>query len=89
MDFGALEGTRTPDPLLRRQLLYPPELQAHRIRNILHYITMVLVLQQEFFKNSKIFLENREDFQKNRKKVLRMQKNLLTIALCDIIITRL
>ena len=25
---GALEGTRTPDPLLRRQLLYPPELQA-------------------------------------------------------------
>ena len=26
---GALEGTRTPDPLLRRQLLYPPELQAH------------------------------------------------------------
>lgn len=26
--FGAPEGTRTPDPLLRRQLLYPPELQA-------------------------------------------------------------
>ena len=26
---GALEGTRTPGPLLRRQLLYPPELQAH------------------------------------------------------------
>ena len=26
--FGALEGTRTPDPLLRRQLLYPAELQA-------------------------------------------------------------
>ena len=26
--LGALEGTRTPDPLLRRQLLYPPELQA-------------------------------------------------------------
>ena len=25
---GALEGTRTPDPLLRRQMLYPPELQA-------------------------------------------------------------
>ena len=24
-----LEGTRTPDPLLRRQLLYPAELQAH------------------------------------------------------------
>ena len=27
--LGALEGTRTPDPLLRRQLLYPPELRAH------------------------------------------------------------
>ena len=25
---GALEGTRTPDPLLRRQLLYPAELRA-------------------------------------------------------------
>ena len=30
--LGALEGTRTPDPLLRRQLLYPPELQAHMER---------------------------------------------------------
>ena len=29
--YGALEGTRTPDPLLRRQLLYPPELQAHML----------------------------------------------------------
>ena len=29
--FGALGGTRTPDPLLRRQLLYPPELQAQTI----------------------------------------------------------
>ena len=26
--FGTPEGTRTPDPLLRRQLLYPAELQA-------------------------------------------------------------
>ena len=26
---GTPEGTRTPDPLLRRQLLYPTELQAH------------------------------------------------------------
>ena len=30
--FGTPEGTRTPDPLLRRQLLYPPELQAHMER---------------------------------------------------------
>ena len=29
---SALEGTRTPGPLLRRQLLYPPELQAHIIK---------------------------------------------------------
>ena len=27
--FGTLGGIRTPDPLLRRQLLYPTELQAH------------------------------------------------------------
>ena len=26
--YGAPEGTRTPDPLLRRQMLYPAELQA-------------------------------------------------------------
>ena len=26
--LGAPEGIRTPDPLLRRQLLYPTELQA-------------------------------------------------------------
>ena len=29
---GTPEGIRTPDPLLRRQLLYPPELQAHMER---------------------------------------------------------
>ena len=28
LEDGTPEGTRTPDPLLRRQLLYPPELQA-------------------------------------------------------------
>ena len=27
--FGAPEGIRTPDPRLRRPLLYPAELQAH------------------------------------------------------------
>ena len=26
---GALEGTRTPDPLIRSQVLYPTELPAH------------------------------------------------------------
>jgi hypothetical protein len=29
--FGAPGKTRTPDPLLRRQLLYPPELQARKV----------------------------------------------------------
>ena len=29
---GTPGGTRTPGPLLRRQLLYPPELQAHMER---------------------------------------------------------
>ena len=27
--YGALEGTRTPDPLIRSQVLYPAELPAH------------------------------------------------------------
>ena len=27
--YGAPKGTRTPDPLLRRQVLYPAELLAH------------------------------------------------------------
>ena len=30
--LGTPEGTRTPGPLLRRQLLYPPELQARMER---------------------------------------------------------
>ncbi len=30
--IGAPEETRTPGPLLRRQLLYPAELQAHMER---------------------------------------------------------
>ncbi len=34
--FGALEGTRTPDPLLRRQLLYPAELQALNVDYYIH-----------------------------------------------------
>ncbi len=33
--LGALEGTRTPDPLLRRQLLYPPELQTHILERVM------------------------------------------------------
>ena len=33
--FGTLGGTRTPDPLLRRQLLYPPELQTHKMERVM------------------------------------------------------
>ena len=29
--FGTLKGIRTPDPLLRRQMLYPTELSAHKL----------------------------------------------------------
>jgi hypothetical protein len=31
---GRRGGTRTHDPLLRRQMLYPPELRARRINNL-------------------------------------------------------
>ena len=32
---GAPEETRTPGPLLRRQLLYPAELQAHLLERVM------------------------------------------------------
>ena len=32
--IGALKGTRTPDPLLRRQMLYPAELLAHPVERM-------------------------------------------------------
>ena len=48
--FGALEGTRTPDPLLRRQLLYPPELQTReRSFDLVKYNTKYIKKQQVFF----------------------------------------
>lgn len=31
MIFGASGGTRTPDPLVRSQMLYPTELRPHKI----------------------------------------------------------
>ena len=34
MLIGALKGTRTPDPLLRRQMLYPAELSAQGVLSI-------------------------------------------------------
>ena len=44
---GVLGEIRTPDLRLRRQLLYPAELQGHAI-----YIT----INQDFFKYFKLFL---------------------------------
>ena len=35
--FGTLEGTRTPDLLVRSQSLYPAELPAHTNKNISTY----------------------------------------------------
>ena len=37
--FGALEGTRTPDLLVRSQSLYPAELRAHFLFLVLIYIS--------------------------------------------------
>ena len=36
--FGAPEGIRTPDPRLRRPLLYPTELRAHPISQAVKFI---------------------------------------------------
>ena len=43
-ESGTLEATRTPDPQLRRLLLYPTELQAHFMRLI------ILIQEQQPFK---------------------------------------
>lgn len=37
LSFGTLEGTRTPDLLVRSQSLYPTELPAHTTLNALKY----------------------------------------------------
>lgn len=34
-ETGTPEGIRTPGPLLRRQLLYPTELQAHIMERVM------------------------------------------------------
>ena len=40
--INAPEGTRTPGPLLRRQLLYPPELRAHVVIPMGSFMAAVL-----------------------------------------------
>ena len=39
---GVPSGTRTPGPLLRRQLLYPPELRAHVVIPLGSFMTAVV-----------------------------------------------
>ena len=51
--YGALEGTRTPDPLIRSQVLYPAELPAH-IAKLYYHLKRVLSIL--FFKKIKKYL---------------------------------
>lgn len=56
--FGAPEGTRTPDLLIRSQTLYPAELPAHILlafspENVFYYSAHRLESQAFFSKNSK------------------------------------
>ena len=50
---GALKGTRTPDPLLRRQMLYPTELSAQILHTkIIKVQTADVILPYFFQKNN-------------------------------------
>ena len=53
--FGALEGTRTPDLLVRSQSLYPAELQAHCPDDNIYFTTFQNKCQA-FFQNLLIML---------------------------------
>ena len=41
--FGAPEGTRTPDLLIRSQALYPAELRAHIVGRTTLYIIITFI----------------------------------------------
>ena len=47
---GALQGTRTPDLLVRSQSLYPAELATHCFIQLYYYITSILTCQVFFQK---------------------------------------
>ena len=47
---GALQGTRTPDLLVRSQSLYPAELATHCFIQLYYYITSILTCQEFFQK---------------------------------------
>ena len=58
---GVLEGIRTPDPLVRSQILYPTELQAHIILLSEHKIynnTKQMEMQEKFSKKINFFEKN-------------------------------
>ena len=55
--LGALEGTRTPDLLVRSQSLYPAELQAH-FSNSFIIISSKVQYVNPFFKKTSNFSEN-------------------------------
>ena len=48
--IGALQGTRTPDLLVRSQSLYPAELATHCFIQLYYYITSILTCQVFFQK---------------------------------------
>ena len=51
-DFGTPGGIRTPDPLVRSQILYPAELLAHNskfvLNRLIYYSTSHLICQALF-----------------------------------------
>ena len=64
---GAPEEIRTPDPLLRRQLLYPAELQAHgrgsKIRTYDHSLPKRVRYQTALYPegaNIKVYTKNKQ-----------------------------
>ena len=54
--FGTLEGTRTPDLLIRSQSLYPTELPAHT-----HCLTRLGIIAYNFI-NCKPFLKKSKKY---------------------------
>ena len=50
--IGTLKGIRTPDPLLRRQMLYPTELSAHVLFATFGIITYLVQIIKCFVKKN-------------------------------------
>ena len=55
--YGVLGGIRTPDPLVRSQILYPTELQAH-ILNAIRMIPQIFKNCNTYFLKYFIFYQN-------------------------------